>query len=134
MIKTLELLFARSLDFDAPQYLFLLVLLPLIWWLGRRSLAAFGNWRRRAALFLRLAVAALFIIALTEPNWQTLIRRLSVMFVVDASDSVRPDELDHALNYVNAAARQRDTARGDRAGVVVFGRSPAVEIPPVDHS
>ena len=60
-----------SVDFDAPHYLFLLVLLPLFWFIGRKSLDALPAWRRRAALFFRLAVAALLIVTLAEPNWLT---------------------------------------------------------------
>ncbi len=121
------------IDFDAPQYLVLLVLLPVIWWVGRRSIRAFSSWQQRIALWLRLAVAALVVIALAEPNWLTLMNRLTVLFVVDASDSIDRQELKQAIDYVNAAAKQRDAERGDRAGVVVFGKEPAVEVPPIDH-
>src|SRR5262245_40694383 len=104
-----------SVDFDAPRYLFLLALLPLIWFIGQRSLSALTAWRRRAALLLRLAVATLIIVALAEPNWLSIVHRLTVLFVVDTSDSIRRDEVDSALKYVNAANQQRDAARGDRA-------------------
>src|SRR5262245_4460954 len=89
-----------SVDFDAPRYLLLLFLLPFIWLTGRRSLAALGAWRRQAALWLRLGVATLIVLALAEPNWQTLMHRLTVLFVVDASDSIRQEELSDALKYV----------------------------------
>jgi Mg-chelatase subunit ChlD len=120
-------------DFDAPQYLILLLLLPVFWLVGRRSLSALGRWRRTTVLGLRLAVAALLIVALAEPNWLTLMHRLTVLFVVDASNSIERSELDDALAYVNAAAQQRDAERGDRAGVVVFGREAGVEVPPIDQ-
>jgi Mg-chelatase subunit ChlD len=134
LLTSLESLFGRSVDFDAPHYLLLLLLLPLIALIGRRSLAALGSWRRRFTILLRVVVATLLIVALAEPNWQTIIHRLSVMFVVDASSSIYRGELDSALKYVSAAATTRDKTRGDRAGLVVFGRDPAVEIPPVDAS
>ncbi len=122
-----------SLDFDAPQYLWLLALLPLFWLLSRRSLHALSPWRRRAALGLRMLVATLLVLALAEPNWLELAHRLSVLFVVDGSSSIDQTELQDALAYVNkAAATQRDAARGDRAGVVVFGRDAATEVPPLD--
>lgn len=122
-----------SIDFDAPQYLWLLVLLPLFWLVSRQSLHALGNWRRRAALALRMIVATLLILALAEPNWLELAHRLSVLFVVDGSSSIEQTELQDALDYVNqAVATQRDEARGDRAGVVVFGRDAATEVPPLD--
>jgi Mg-chelatase subunit ChlD len=129
-----ELLSSWSVDFDSPRYLALLVLLPAFWFLGRRSLTSLGSWHRRFALALRVAIAAVFILALAEPNWQSLLHRLSVMFVVDASSSIQRAELDSAVKYVSAAAQQRDASRGDRAGMVVFGRDPSVEVPPTDRS
>ncbi|HEX4412623.1 MAG TPA: VWA domain-containing protein [Lacipirellulaceae bacterium] len=132
-MSVLEPLWRWSVDFDAPRYLLLFALLPVFWFVSRRSLSSLGNWRRRLALGVRLAIASLFIVALAEPNWQALIRRLSVMFVVDASNSVQRSELNSALKYVGAAATQRDVTRGDRAGVVVFGRDAAVEVPPVER-
>jgi Mg-chelatase subunit ChlD len=122
-----------SVGFDAPQYLLLLAILPMFWLIGRRSLQALGEWRQRSALLLRLTVASLMVIALAEPNWLTLIHRVTVLFLVDASDSIQPDELAHALDYVNSAVDQRRTDRGDRAGVVVFGRDATVEVPPLNH-
>jgi uncharacterized membrane protein len=122
-----------SLDFDAPQYLWLLAILPVFWLLSRRSLHALSRWRRRSALALRMIVATLLILALAEPNWLELAHRLSVLFVVDGSSSINQTELADALQYVNkAVATQRDESRGDRAGVVVFGRDAATEIPPLD--
>jgi Mg-chelatase subunit ChlD len=121
-------------DFDAPQYLPILLILPVFWLIGRRSLRAFGTWQQKAVLWFRLTVAALIVFALAEPNWLTLIDRLTVLFVVDASDSIERQELAHALHYVNAAARQRNADRGDRAGVVVFGGDAALEVPPLAHS
>jgi Mg-chelatase subunit ChlD len=122
-----------SLDFDAPQYLWLLVLLPVFWLVSRRSLHALSKWRRRTALALRMIVATLLILALAEPNWLELAHRLSVLFVVDGSSSIQQTELADALTYVNkAVATQRDATRGDRAGVVVFGRDAATEVPPLD--
>lgn len=122
-----------SIDFDAPQFLWLLVLLPFFWLLSRRSLHALSKWRRRSALALRMIVATALIAALAEPNWLELAHKLSVVFVVDGSSSIDPAERQDALNYVNkAVATQRDANRGDRAGVVVFGRDAATEVPPLD--
>lgn len=119
-------------DFDAPQYLLLLALLPVFWFIGRRSLSALGPRRRGVSILLRTTLAALLIFSLAEPNWLTIINRLTVLFLVDGSDSIRPEELTHAIDYVNAAAKQRNAARGDRAGVVVFGRDATAEIPPIE--
>jgi len=120
------------IEFDAPYYLALGLLLPTFWFVGRRSLRALNTWQQTVALWLRLCVAVLLIVALAEPNWLTLMHRLTVLFVVDASDSIEREEVAHALDYVNAAAKQHNAERGDRAGVVVFGGDAAVEVPPLD--
>jgi Mg-chelatase subunit ChlD len=124
---------SARIDFDSPFYLLLLLVLPVFWILGRRSLRSNGTWQNKAALSLRLMVAGLMVVALAEPNWLTLINRLTVLFVVDASNSIESGELSAALDYVNAAAKQQSGDRGDRAGVVVFGGEPAVEVPPIEH-
>ena len=46
-------MFEHSLAFDRPLYLFLLLLIPVMWWLGYRSLAGLGRFRRWFALTLR---------------------------------------------------------------------------------
>lgn len=120
-------------SFDAPAYLILIAVLPIFWFVGRRSLRALGSWRQHMAMLLRMAIATLLIVALAEPNWMTMIHRLTVLFLVDGSASVEQGELTHALNYVSAAAKQRQPQHGDRAGVVVFGRDAAVEVPPTEH-
>jgi Mg-chelatase subunit ChlD len=129
-----DIMFNSWVDFDAPLYLVLLLLLPVFWFVGRRSIRSLGSWQQTVALWLRLAVATLLVFTLAEPNWLTLMHRLTVLFVVDASDSIEREELSHALNYVNAAAKQRDSERGDRAGVLVYGGEAGVEIPPLDQS
>ena len=53
----------HRLDFDAPGYLPLLLLAPLLWWLSFRSLAGLGRIRRLVVLLLRTGVLALFIVA-----------------------------------------------------------------------
>lgn len=121
-----------AVDFDAPYYLLLLAGLPLFWLFGRRSLRALSSWRQHASLLARLIVATLLVVALAEPNWLTIIHRLTVLFLVDSSSSIQQEELEHAVAYVNAAAKQRNAERGDRAGVVVFGRDAKTEVPPID--
>ena len=58
--------FFWSVNFERPWYLLLLLLLPLIWYLGFRSLAGLGRWRRLLAMFLRSAVLAALVLALAK--------------------------------------------------------------------
>ncbi|MCA9228103.1 MAG: VWA domain-containing protein, partial [Planctomycetales bacterium] len=121
-----------QISFDAPWLLALTGVLPLFWWIGRRSLRQLGTWRRSTAVGLRVLIAALIIGALAEPNWVAIGQRIAVLFLFDGSASIDRDEREQALQLVNAAASRRQAERGDRAGVIQFGQNAATEIPPVD--
>ncbi len=122
-----------QLAFDSPWYLLLLLGLPLCWWASFRTLAAFGRMRRATAVGLRTAVYLLIVLALAETQWVRTSDRLTVMYLLDQSLSVSQEQTDAMVDYINRAiATQRNAARADRAGVIVFGREAAIEIPPVD--
>lgn len=121
------------LEFDSPGWLGLLALLPVVALLSYRSLAGLGRLRRWLALALRLAVLSLVIAALAEVQWVRVSDRLTVIYLVDQSLSIPPERRAGLRRYVNEAiARHRQ--QQDRAGVIVFGREAAVEIPPIDES
>lgn len=125
-------LFDYAVDFDAPGYLFLLLLLPVVWWTGRRSLAALDRFRRWSALTLRMGLVLVAVLALAEMQIVRTTDRLAVIYLLDRSLSVSPDEARRAIDFINETrAQQRDRSRGDLAGVIVFGREAAVEIPPL---
>jgi uncharacterized membrane protein/Mg-chelatase subunit ChlD len=120
-----------QIDFDAPGYLFLLVLVPVVWWFSFRSLSGLGRFRRLAALTLRTMVLLLFILALAEIQLVRTSDRLTVIYLLDQSLSIPTPERQAMIEYVNRAIRQQRHGQ-DRAGVIVFGRDPAIEIPPFD--
>ncbi|MEZ6184273.1 MAG: VWA domain-containing protein [Planctomycetota bacterium] len=114
--------------FASPSYLLLLpplLLLVLVW--GRRSLAGLERWRRRLALFLRLAVVTLVVLALAEIEWRDLTQRVEVVFVVDRSRSIPEAKGDEALELINAA-QARMSGPDDLGRVVVFGANAATEV------
>ncbi len=122
-----------QLAFDSPWYLLLLAGLPFLWWASFRTLAAFGRVRRATAVGLRTIVYVLLVLALAEAQWVRTSDRLTVIYLLDQSLSVSQTQTDAMVDYINRAiATQRDAARADRAGVIVFGREAAIEIPPVD--
>ena len=122
-----------SLSFDRPWFLALLGLLPLLWLLSFRSLSGLGRYRRWFALILRSAVITLVILALAEAQLVRRSDKLSVMFVLDHSLSVSNDQSELMRQYINASIeKQRDDAKADRAGVIIFGRDAAIELPPFD--
>jgi uncharacterized membrane protein len=122
-----------SLVFNSPWYLLLLALLPVMWWYSYRSLSGLGRWRRLGALAFRTLVLTLIVAALAETQFQKRTDKLTVIYLLDQSLSIPEARRAGMIRYVNASIREhREDAKGDRAGVIVFGRDAEVEVPPVD--
>ncbi len=122
-----------DLTFESPLFLLLLVLLPVLWWTSLRSLAGLGRVRSVVALLLRSAVLLLLIAALAEAQLVRTTDRLTVIYLLDQSDSIPAETRREMLDYVKSSwRRHRDSKRQDRAGVVIFGRDADVEIGPVE--
>ncbi len=120
--------------FDSPWYLLLLAALPLVWWSSFRTLSGLGRLRRAAAIGLRSLVYVLLVLALAETQWVRTSDRLTVIYLLDQSLSVSQAQSDAMIKYINESIRkQRDRAREDRAGVIVFGSEAAMELPPLDE-
>jgi len=122
-----------KLGFDHPGYLWLLLALPVLWWIGYQSLGALGKFRRAFAMIFRTVVwtAIVFAIAGVQMVWVS--DRVTVMYLLDQSESIPQAQRSEMLEYVIANVRKhRVRAREDRAGIIVFGRDASIEIPPFD--
>ncbi len=114
------------LSFSRPLYLLLLpAAAALLWWSARVSYADLGGVRKWAAWALRSAVVLALIFALAGAQLVKRSKELVVVFAVDGSVSVPPEERARALEFVNSSLHER-RSRG-RAALVVFGREAAVE-------
>jgi uncharacterized membrane protein/Mg-chelatase subunit ChlD len=124
-------MFDYRITFESPWYLLLLALVPVVWWYSFRGLAALGTVRRILALGLRTLVLLLFIMALSDVHMVRVSDRLTVIYLLDQSQSIPVENRRSMIHYVNAEIleHRRDD---DRAGVIVFGRDAAIEIPPFD--
>src|SRR5688500_10029227 len=87
-------MFQHSLAFDRPIYLLLLGLIPILWWLGYRSLAGLGRWRRWFALSLRALVVLLIVFAIADVQYQRRSEGLTVVYLLDQSLSVPVEQRD----------------------------------------
>jgi Mg-chelatase subunit ChlD len=122
-----------SVAFDEPWYLLLLGLLPVVWWISRRSLAGMSRTRRWVALAARSLVVVLIVLALADVQLVRITERIATYFLLDQSLSLTHSQRTSALDYANAAVRaHRDSRAGDMAGVVIFGREALVESPLYD--
>ncbi|MCS6909911.1 MAG: VWA domain-containing protein [Anaerolineales bacterium] len=121
------------MSFSSPLFLLLLLTLPLIGWLGWPS-RGYGRRREIVSLGLRLLLALLLILGLTGLEVRQPSNALSVVFLVDSSDSMTvpmrvgdiettPRQL--ALEYVRRALREMGP--DDKAGIILFGGDAVVE-------
>jgi uncharacterized membrane protein len=143
-----------TVEFVHPGWLSLLALLPAIVLLASRSLdwralrrGRIESWRPWLSVLLRCAVVALLALALAEPRLRQPNERMTVLFVLDRSESI-PEEFgpapgpgggvidlrwDRLRRFINDAVQQRGMGHErDRAGLIVFGRRPRLELPPSD--
>ncbi|MEO9593700.1 vWA domain-containing protein, partial [Rhodopirellula bahusiensis] len=127
--------FPFRLGFESPDYLWWLVALPLLWWLGWSHLRVLGAWRRVFALIVRTVVWAAIVAALAGVQLVWTSDRITVMYVLDQSESIPSAKRTAMLDYViESVRRHRNATRGDRAGIIVFGRDAMIEIPPYDDN
>ncbi len=122
-----------EIGFDRPWFLLLLLILPLMWYFSYNSLAGLGKSRRILALLLRSLVVLLLVSALAHCKWQQKTDRLTVIYVLDQSESIPSEKRDSMLNYVHEEVlnnRRKDKA--DKAGVIVFGGNAKIESAPFD--
>jgi uncharacterized membrane protein/secreted protein with Ig-like and vWFA domain len=117
------------ISFSHPWYL---LLLPLLVggtvYLARHSLADLGTARARWSLGLRVVIILCALLGLAGLQVRYPTKRLAVLFVLDQSDSIPPDQKRRALEYINSAAQRMGS--DDTAGVVVFGGDAYLEIEP----
>ena len=118
---------ALPFGFGAPWYLLLLLLLPFLYFSSRQSLTGLSPTRRRFALFLRVTVFVFLVLALSELRFLKANQSLTVVFVLDRSESVPAEQREAARRYVVGKALERDPALDDRVGVVTFGKRAGIE-------
>ncbi|MFN9853349.1 MAG: VWA domain-containing protein, partial [Planctomycetota bacterium] len=126
-----------EIDFQYPWMLVLLVLIPIAWWIGMRSLSGLGPVRRALALVLRSLVLLLVIAALAGVQWIWTSERQTVIYLLDQSDSIPLAKRQLMLRYaIESVKKFRRTSnnRNDRAGLIIFGREASIEIPPLDEN
>ena len=117
------------LAFGAPWYLLLLLLLPVVYWVSRESLSGLSGPRRFVAMGFRLLVLLLLILALAEFRFLKRNESLSVIFVIDRSESIPAEQREAARLFVLEKALERDYVKEDLVGVVAVGKKAGIEPP-----
>ena len=118
----------RRLTLDAPEWmLLLLVLVPMWWAAGRKTLQ--GRQAKVAAV-LRTLLILLIALAAAGLTLKMPAKRLGVVFVLDRSASLPEAARAEALQFVQDAAESMNEQ--DKAAVVVVGDGAMVELEPTE--
>jgi uncharacterized membrane protein len=114
--------------FQAGHPLVLLLVPPaLAWicWLAWKSDVQVPPARRWSALAVRCLIVCALLLALAELQFSWPLPGMNVFYLLDASESVPPAQLDFERSYVNRSVYGRE--HSDQGGLVVFGSDAAIE-------
>lgn len=112
-------------DFTSPwAILLLLLLIPVVRWY-KTSISNMPALRRKVVFVIRVIIIILIVFALAGFRIKLPRNELSVLFVVDSSLSISPDNLEWAGDYIKKQVEK--LPKGDKVGVVVFGKSAMLE-------
>lgn len=121
------------IGWEYPESLWLLALLPPLWWIAARRFASLGRWRAVLAMLARTSVMVAVIAAIAGAQWVWVNDAVTVVYVLDESDSVGGAVREPMLDYASENSRRhRNRLREDRAGMVTFGREARIQAPPWD--
>ncbi len=114
--------------FDRPSYLLLALIILLMAWMARRSLAGLGPIRGKLALVMRALVILLLVLAIAGTNRILKNDDLSVLFLLDQSRSIPVDQRKSSEEFVRRVTSKMKP--NDRAGILTFdGLSKIEQLP-----
>jgi uncharacterized membrane protein len=117
------------IELTRPHFLVLLVALPLLVWMMRRSLADLTPAQRAVCFAVRALILTLIVLALTGLRWLLPSRDLAVLFAVDDSASIAAPAREAARAFV--AESMKAAGSGDTTGVIGFASAAELWQPPM---
>jgi uncharacterized membrane protein/Mg-chelatase subunit ChlD len=111
-----------------PALLLLPALLLFFVWQHRRSVTDMSLGRKRLALLLRCLLASLLVLTLAGTRFVRKGESLAVIFLVDASKSVREDQKTVIETYLKDASRGMRSV--DKVGLITFAQDPHTQSSP----
>ena len=112
------------MTFSSPLALLLLLLIPLIAWMGWPA-SGLSRRRESISLAIRLIITLCLILSLAGTQINQGGDNLSVVFLVDVSDSMPQQTVATEMNYVRSAIQSMGA--DDQSAVVLFGADALVE-------
>jgi hypothetical protein len=114
--------------FVRPKMFGLMAVCAWIWWMSIAGYCGLPRFRATVALLVRMLLVGVFAFALAEPRAVRTSDLLSVVYAIDLSDSIGENATETAMQFLAQTVTQKPEK--DQAGLVVFGRNAAAELPP----
>src|SRR5438105_12873353 len=102
--------------------LLLLLLIPYIWWIQRKTRVDLSANHLRLSGFVRSAILVLLAVALTEPVIYRSGALVSVMYLLDISQSVLPADIQGGIQWIQET---NNSGKPDHARYIPFGANAA---------
>jgi len=116
------------LMFTSPAWLLLVLVAPWAWWMHCAGRSGLRGVRGFAAIMTRLLLIGAFAMLMAEPRAVRKSNVVSLVYVLDRSDSMGDKSEDRAMGFITQTASAKP--QKDECGLVAFGRDAAVELPP----
>lgn len=113
-----------SFYFGQPWWLTGCILLVPVVWLARRNLSALGPVRRVLATVLRCVVIIILLALLARPMLARISRRLTLIVVIDRSQSIPAGLQQASLDYLSKALAHK--VPGDQLAVVDIAEAASI--------
>ena len=111
---------------NKPIYLTICLLIPLVWFMMRRSSVAEKLSKKDMALsVLRSLLVVVLALALSEPKLLSQSDQVNAFFCLDVSESIPGDQRQKVKAFIDQTAAEMKVE--DQAGVIVFGKHALIE-------
>lgn len=118
----------RSVEILQPRFFAVLLVLPLLWLVGRFTLSDLPRAQRWVNVLLRALLITALCGALIQVVFTSFESRVSTIILVDTSASMPDASLTHAVDFINRTRAQR--GERDQVQVLGFARFPyVIELP-----
>jgi Ca-activated chloride channel family protein len=109
--------------FDTYWPMILLLLIPYVWWVQRRTLTDLSPKHLQISGIVRSAIVALIALALMQPVIYRSGAWISVVYLLDVSESIAPPAIQSAIQWIE---KTNADGNADHARFIPFGANSTV--------
>src|SRR3989442_15656951 len=106
------------LTFETYWPLIILLMVPYLWWVCRRTAVDLNPKHLRLSTIIRSAIICLLVFALMQPVLYKAGTYVSVVYLLDVSHSIAPSAIKKAIEWID---QTNLSAKPDHAEFVAFG-------------